>query len=88
MLEASGATIFLETHQTHEGLTLAGQIIGQDSQHWTGALVILRQTDDVLISALVDEAGQFRCGPIHAGLLAVRITSANGQTLVLDGVEF
>jgi hypothetical protein len=42
----------------------------------------------MLITAVVDEAGQFRCGPIRAELLAIRITSAGGQTLILDGVEF
>jgi anti-sigma factor RsiW len=87
MLEADGTTVFLETQQTHDGLILAGQIVAEDTQRWVGALVMLRQTNDTLMTVLVDDAGQFRCGGIRAGVVAIRITSATGQTLILDGVE-
>ena len=86
--EADGTTIFLEVHPAADGqLMLQGQMVADDHDRWTGALVEVRQSARLQATAAVDDLGGFVCGPVLAGATELRITPHSGGMLVLADVE-
>jgi hypothetical protein len=88
MAEADGTTIFLNVETTADGrIMLRGQLVADDLDRWTGALVEARQSSVLQAAAAVDDVGGFSCGPLLAGPTELRITPQSGRMLVLPDIE-
>jgi hypothetical protein len=86
--EAEGVTIVLDVQPVAEGrVTLIGQLAAEDPDHWTGALVQLRQASTLQTMATVDDLGGFRCELPASGPVEIRITPRAGRTIVLRDIE-
>lgn len=85
--EAEGTTIMLDLQPSADGSVLVlGQLIGDDVEHWTGALVELRQAETLLRTTVVDDLSSFSLERVPPGQTSLRITDEHGRTLLLDDV--
>ncbi len=88
MAEADGLTIFVDVQPAGAGqVALECQLVADDQQRWTGALVEIRQSGALRATAEVDDLGGFRCAAIPAGATELRITPPGGRMLVVPGLE-
>lgn len=81
-----GTTIFLEVLPEGDRLSLMGQIAASDPQHWSGALVELRQNDAFQTSSFVNEFGGFQLALAQTEPVSLTITSPGGKRLMLNHV--
>lgn len=88
MAEAEGTTVVLDVQPAAEGqVTILGQVIADDYDSWTGALVELRREGVIQATTTVGDTSSFNCGPFPAGSIQLAITPAVGQTLVLPNID-
>ncbi len=83
---SSVATIILDPLPgEHETLQLVGQIADEagEQERWNSALVEIRQASRLVATAFVDDVGGFDGGPIAAGPTEVRVTAADGVSIVV-----
>ncbi len=86
--EANGATIFLDIQPTNDGrVTINGQLVAEEQEHWNGALVELWQAGALQATASLDDLGSFFCGPIIPGQSELRITPEQGTAIVLPDLD-
>lgn len=87
MAEVEGTTLMLDLQPSADGSVLVlGQLIGDDVEHWVGALVELRQAGALLLTTVVDDLCSFSCERVPPGLASLRITDEQGRALLLDDV--
>jgi len=87
-LEADGILIVLDVQPIAEGrVTILGQIASDDQDRWTGAVVELRQADELRITATVDDLGAFRCEAFPPGPTEILITPSSGNAVLVPNVE-
>ena len=87
-LEADGILIVLDVQPTaEERVTILGQIASDDQDRWTGAVVELRQADELRITATVDDLGAFRCEAFPPGPTEILITPSSGNAVLVPNVE-
>lgn len=87
-LEADGLFIVLDIQPATEGrVNILGQVAADDQDHWTGALVELRQADVLQMTATVDDLGAFRCEEVLPGPTELRITPRSGSPVVVSNIE-
>jgi anti-sigma factor RsiW len=88
MAEAEGTTIVLDVQPAAKGqVTILGQVVATDQDHWTGALVVLRQGGAVQATATADDLGSFSCGPLTAGPVELMISPSVGEVLVIPEID-
>jgi len=86
--EAGEVQIILDAKPGAEGkVTLDGQVIAPDQDRWTGALVVVRQSGEVLQTATLDDLGGFRCKALPAATTEVRLAPAKGPMIVVPDVD-
>jgi hypothetical protein len=85
MFEADGGvTVFLDAQPgSTDQVALHGQLVADDQEHWTGALVEVRQAGTLRATAGVDDLGGFSCDSLPALATEVRITRPDGRMLRL-----
>jgi hypothetical protein len=82
--EAEGVTIFMQPQPTTDGrLNLTGQVVVDDQQRWSGALVELRSAGALQVAVALDALGGWSCGPLPAGMAELRVTREDGVVIVL-----
>lgn len=88
MAEAEGTTVVLDVQPATEGqVTILGQVIADDYDSWTGALVELRREGVIEATTTVGDTSSFNCGPFPAGSIQLAITPPVGRTLVLPHID-
>ncbi|HEY0604841.1 MAG TPA: zf-HC2 domain-containing protein [Herpetosiphonaceae bacterium] len=88
MAEAEGTTVVLDVQPATEGqVTILGQVIADDYDSWTGALVELRREGVIQATTTVGDTSSFNCGPFPAGSIQLAITPPVGRTLVLPNID-
>jgi anti-sigma factor RsiW len=88
MAEAEGTTVVLDVQPASEGqVTILGQVIADDYDSWTGALVELRKDGVIQATSTVGDTSSFNCGPFPAGSIELAITPPVGRTLVLPQID-
>lgn len=86
--QADGATLILDVQPADDGqVALIGQLVTDDQDRWTGALVTLRQAGAVRTTAILDDIGGFSCGPLPAGPTEVRITPRLGRPMLVPEID-
>jgi hypothetical protein len=87
--EADGIVIVLDIQPVNEGrFNILGQVAADDQDQWTGALVELRQGDQLECSTTIDDLGAFRCEGIMAGKQELRLIPTGGSPVVVSNLEF
>jgi hypothetical protein len=82
--EADGLVIVLDIQPANEGnFNILGQVAADDQDHWTGAVIELRQGNQLGISTTVDDLGAFRCEGIMSGKQELRIVPSGGSPVVV-----
>lgn len=85
MLEADGIVILLDIQPTHEGsVNILGQVAADNQDQWTGALVELRQENELQSSIEVDDLGAFQAEGIRPGSKELRIYSKDNSLTVVS----
>jgi hypothetical protein len=83
------ATVALDMSPDERGTRhLIGQIADQasDPDRWHGALVEVRGDGSLIATAFVDEYGGFACNQLSADVTDLRITSAQGLRILIEGL--
>jgi len=79
-----GVTIFVELQPLAGGQTeLRGQLVADDQDAWTGALVELRQSGVLRATAVIDDLGTFRVAALPTQPTELQIARADGRALRL-----
>lgn len=86
LAEAGGTTLIVDVQPAGNGVTLIGQVVSDDPDRWTGALVELRRDGALLAAAGVDDLGSFTFG-VEPGTATLRVTPEHGAAIVLENVE-
>jgi hypothetical protein len=75
----------LDIQQTNEGrVNILGQVAADDQDQWTGALVELRQGNELQFSIAVDDLGAFQAEGIQPGSKELRIISKDSSLTVVS----
>jgi hypothetical protein len=86
--EADGIVIVLDIQPADKGgSNILGQVATDDQERWTGALVEVRQGNELQSSAVVDDLGAFRCEGIQGGEQELRIVPTGGSPVVVTTLE-
>jgi hypothetical protein len=84
-LQADGMVILLDLQPTDgEMINILGQVAADDQDEWTGALVELRQDNELQFSTTVDDLGAFRMEGILPGSKGLRILSKDNSLTVVS----
>ncbi|HEU5101264.1 MAG TPA: hypothetical protein VFU22_19710 [Roseiflexaceae bacterium] len=85
MFEADGGVaIFLEVRPATGGqVELHGQLVSDDQEGWTGALVEIRQAGVLRATAAIDDLGTFQSSALPILPSELRLTRADGKALLL-----
>ena len=87
MAEANGTTVVLDTQPGAAGrIKLFGQIVADELDQWTDALVEVRQSGELLATTVVDDLGSFSITDVPPGNTDIRVTPEHGMALVLETV--
>ena len=82
--EADGTSIIVDVQETtNEQVLIVGQVAADDQERWTGALVELRQSGQLIGTARVNDLGGWQFGPVVATVTELRITPRDGDAMVL-----
>jgi len=86
--QAEGVTIVLDV-QPGDGqqIVLQGQLAAEDQDSWTGALVTLRQGNQLKATAIVDDLGGFSVASLPSAITDIRVTPQVGQPVLLKEVN-
>jgi hypothetical protein len=83
-----GVTIFLELQPVAGGqVDLRGQLVADNQDGWTGALIELRQSGMLRATAAIDDLGTFRVAALPTLPTELRVTRADGRALLLPEFE-
>ena len=86
--EADGVVIVLDIQPNNQGkVNIFGQVAADDQEHWTGALVELRQGDELQFSTVIDDLGTFQYEGIMPGSQALRIISKDSALIIISNFE-
>ena len=86
--EVNGIGIVLDIQPNAEGkIDLLGQVAADDQDQWTGALVEIREGDELQASIRVDDLGAFRAKNIEPGSKELRIIPRNHSLTVVSNFE-
>jgi hypothetical protein len=87
--EADGIVIVLDIQPDNKGRSnILGQVAADDQDQWTGALVELRQDEQLQCSTTIDDLGAFRCEGMMTGKQELRIVPTSGSPVVVTNLEF
>jgi hypothetical protein len=85
--EADGVLILLDIQPASEGnVNILGQVAADDQDQWTGALVEIRQADQLQYSSTIDDLGAFRFEGIRSGKQELRIVPTGGSPVVVTNL--
>lgn len=83
--EADGVVVILDVQPGDAGtFHILGQVAADDQDKWTGALVELRQDDELQLSTIVDDLGAFRSEDIEHGSKELQIIPKDGSLIVVS----
>jgi hypothetical protein len=68
-------------------VVLQGQGAADDQERWTGALITLRQANELKATAIVDDLGGFSVSSLPSAITDIRLTPQAGQPVVLKDVN-
>jgi len=86
--EADGIFIVLDIQPTKDGrVNILGQVAADDQEQWTGALVEIRQGNELQFSTTVDDLGAFRSESILPGTKELRIIPKSESVVVVSNFE-
>ncbi|MEP7356669.1 MAG: hypothetical protein ABI847_05475 [Anaerolineales bacterium] len=86
--EAEGVTIVLDVQPAGgDQITLQGQVAADDQDRWTGALVTLRQANELKATAIVDDLGGFSVIELPPARTDIRLAPHEGRPVVLLDVN-
>jgi hypothetical protein len=87
-LEANGIVIVLDIQPAMGGkVKILGQVAAGDQEQWTGALVELRQYNELQSSATVDDLGAFQVEDIIPGSKELRMIPKDSSVMVISNFE-
>ena len=82
--KANGILIVLDIQSTTEGkASIFGQVAADNQDQWTGALVELRQDDQLQASTEVDDLGTFQYASVIPGRHELRIWPQAGPVVIV-----
>ena len=85
--EADGVLILLDIQPASEGnVNILGQVAADDQDQWMGALVEIRQADQLQYSSTIDDLGAFRFEGIRSGKQELRIVPTGGSPVVVTNL--
>ena len=88
MAEADGVTLVLDVQPAAAGFAdVLGQVVADDQDGWTGALVELRVAGALHTTAVVDDLGGFSYSSVPLGTAELRVTTAQGESVVIRDLE-
>lgn len=88
MAEADDLLIVLNSQLLSNGAVIvAGQMVTPEPERWQGALVLVRQADEVRQTTTLDEMGTFQCAALAPGLTEFKFTPRRGPTVVVRDVN-
>ena len=86
--EADGLVIVLDIQPANdEKVDILGQVAADDQDRWTGALVELRQANQLECSTTIDDLGAFRCEGVTPGKQVLRLIPKSGSPVVVSNLE-
>ncbi len=88
MAEVDGVTIVLDVQPAAAGLAdVLGQVVADEQDSWTGALVELRVGGRLQTVTEVDDLGGFSYSGVPLGAAELRVTAPAGQSVLVRDVE-
>jgi hypothetical protein len=85
--EAGDATILLDIQSSGGQAIVQGQVVAEDQERWTGALIELRQSGALRATAPVDDLGTFTLGPLPIAIVELRLSPPGGRMVVIPDVD-
>ena len=86
--EADGIVIVLDIQSSMEGtFDILGQVAADQQEHWTGALVEIRQGNELQSSSTVDDLGAFRMENIETGSKELQIIPRDHSPIIVSNFE-
>ncbi len=88
--ESPAATIVLETRQAPpQGVRISGQIADDQAkqERWDGALVEVRQQDQLVAVTFVDDLGGFTTAPVTPTTTQLHIAARDGTLIVVEQID-
>jgi hypothetical protein len=85
--EAEDATVFLEIKNEGAGSRITGQVIAKDDISWAGALLELRQGDQIQAAVILQDDSEIICENVPPGEYELRMTGPEGQQLLLETLK-
>ena len=86
--EADGIVIVLDIQPSMEGtFDILGQVAADQQEHWTGALVEIRQGNELQSSSTVDDLGAFRMENIETGSKELQIIPRDHSPIIVSNFE-
>jgi len=79
--------LILETSPIAEGLRLSGELFAQGTSNWDSFTVVVSQKANILDYFEVEGTGEFSLLLSQPGFFTVKIISALGEIILLEGVE-
>lgn len=84
MFEVDDIVVILDTKMAADGkISILGQIAADEPNDWTGAVVELRQAQQLEVSTTIDDLGTFHCESILPGLKDLRIIPSQAPVIIV-----
>lgn len=80
-------SLVLEFKELVKGIVCNGQILAQDTETWSGALVQIFGNEDLLCTTQVGDLGYFECEIDALTSLTLRITAASGEVISAQNIR-
>ena len=88
MAEAGDLLIVLNPQPRPDGeVTVIGQMVTPEPVRWQGALVLVRQADEVRMTTTLDDIGTFQCPALPPGITEFKFTPRHGPTVIVRDVN-
>ena len=88
MAEAGDLLIVLNPQSMSNGeVTVIGQMVAPEPERWQGALVLVRQAEEVRMTTTLDDIGTFQCSALQPGATEFKFTPRHGPTVIVRDVN-
>ncbi len=84
MFEVDDIVVILDTKMAADGkISILGQVAADEPNDWTGAVVELRQAQQLEVSTTIDDLGTFHCEGILPGMKDLRIIPSRAAVIIV-----
>jgi hypothetical protein len=83
-----GIVIVLDIQQADGGkVSIFGQVAADNQDDWTGATIVLKQTDGLQTTDSLDDLGAFNFEQVSSGSIQITISSPHGVELRIPSLD-